>query len=208
MKGICFIEPLFPKVVDGYKTMTRRIVTCPKNAFGIQVSKNKNGEVTGVFALDENERTVKPGTELEWRIFPRYKPGETVFLKEPYCIDPKGNIAYKYPPQNILLNFGNVEWKNKLFMPQSAARYFIRITGVRVERLQDISEEDCLKEGIIKKHGSYKDHYLLPGSKSYLDGYFNTAQEAFAALIDSINGKGTWNSNPFVFVYSFKLTKN
>jgi len=214
MKGICFQQSLFPKVVDGYKTKTRRIITCPKNAFGIQVSKNKKGQVTGVFALDENERTVKPGTEMEWRISPRYKPGETVFLKEPYCIDLKGNIAYKYPPQNILLNFGNVEWKNKLFMPKSAARYFIKINGVRVERLQDISEEDCMDEGItfeFKEVAKPALGCVLTATVCYKNGdgkEYESPREAFATLIDSINGKGTWNSNPFVFAYEFELISN
>ncbi len=191
MKGICFTEPLFPKVVDGYKTMTRRIIKPQPDDRGLRV--------TNVFE-DWHGKEYKP----------RYKVGEIVYLKEPYNneIDGYLGVGYWYVPSNIMQLNATIKPKNKLFMPKKYARYFIRITGVRVERLQDISEEDCLKEGIIKKHGSYKDHYLLPGSKSYLNGYFYSPQEAFAALIDSINGKGTWKSNPFVFVYSFNLTKN
>lgn len=89
------------------------------------------------------------------------------------------------------------EWKNKLFMPQWAARYFIEITEIRAERLQDISDEDCIKEG-IELYNNY-------------DGTFGghsaptTPKEAYATLIDKISGKGTWERSPFVWVYDFRL---
>ena len=87
------------------------------------------------------------------------------------------------------------------FMPHR-----IRITNIRVERLQDISEEDCLKEGIWRD-----DNVGLEGTTYWYHGLvnssFRTAKEAYAALIDKISGKGTWESNPWVFVYDFELVK-
>lgn len=82
----------------------------------------------------------------------------------------------------------------------------IQITSIKVERLQDISEEDCLKEGIIKGQcGSadthFMDAYYIPNDKQP----HISAQEAFSILIDKISGKGTWESNPYVWVYEFKL---
>ena len=89
-------------------------------------------------------------------------------------------------------------------MPQSAARYFIKITDVRVEHLQEITEEDCIKEGI---ESFTKDERVF---KYGLEGWVwsdmpRSPIEAYAALIDQINGKGTWESNPFVFVYDYEL---
>lgn len=80
----------------------------------------------------------------------------------------------------------------------------IRITNIRIERLQDISEEDCLKEGILRGYdvGSDSTTYWYHG---LANSSFRTPQEAYASLIDRISGKGTWESNPYVFVYDFDL---
>ena len=85
----------------------------------------------------------------------------------------------------------------------------ITITDIRFEKLQDISDEDCLKEGIYEDGDDSSGLYVVPfydfwGNKG--DG-FDNPKEAFAALIDKINGKGTWDSNPYVFVYDFELVK-
>lgn len=185
MKGICFIEPLFHKVAKREKTQTRRIIT-PE-------PKIQNGWI------------VKPKS--------KYKVGEIVYLKEPYVVSKGGRVFRKYDKSDVsFLRYLGEDteakgvWKNKLFMPESAARYFIKITGVRAERLQDISEEDCLKEGIIYKpiqSLSWKDK-LTPMWSNGINRY-KAPQEAYAALINSINGKGTWEKNPFVWVYDFEL---
>jgi hypothetical protein len=133
--------------------------------------------------------------------FARYKAGETVYLKEPYFTAGAGKIVeYWYMKQNRHIDLINYKYENKLFMPAKYARYFIEITDVRCERLQDISDEDCLKEGI--KGYPCSIWHEWDGKK------YQTPQEAYAALINSINGKGTWESNPWVWVYDFKLVNN
>lgn len=92
--------------------------------------------------------------------------------------------------------------KNKMFVRADFMIHHIIITDVKVERLQDISDEDILKEGV------YQFDELFYVSKDI--GYapevaFPTAREAFWYLIDSISGKGTWESNPWVAAYSFEL---
>lgn len=89
----------------------------------------------------------------------------------------------------------------------------IRITNVRVERLQDISDEECLKEGIYNWKDApdcppgHKDSKIeCYGYDGSWDGHL-TPITAFAALIDKISGKGTWESNPLVYVYEFQLVK-
>lgn len=95
---------------------------------------------------------------------------------------------------------------NKMFVRADLMPHHIRITNIRVERLQDISEADCLKEGIWCDDNvglectTYWYHGLVNSS-------FRTSKEAYASLIDKISGKGTWESNPWVFVYDFELIK-
>ena len=81
----------------------------------------------------------------------------------------------------------------------------IRIMNIRVERLQNISDEDCLKEGIERCE---KEWGYWEGDNGFLNFYAcDTIKEAFATLIDKTCGKGTWDRNPYVFVYDFVLIK-
>lgn len=97
----------------------------------------------------------------------------------------------------------------KMFVSASECIHQIRITGVQVERLQDISDNDCLREGIYKKTlcppGDI-DYFYHSEPRSKWEVY-PSARDAFAGLIDKISGKGTWKSNPRVFVYEFELVK-
>lgn len=207
MKGICFIEPLFHKVVKGEKTQTRRMIVSRTGHF--QVSTNSmSGVITGIWQTDDNGWG---GVNLI-PVNPKYKVGEKVYLKEPYVKASSGRIFRKYDKSDCsYLRFlgenpdAKGAWNNKLFMPESAARYFIEITAVRAERLQDISDKDCLKEGI-----GWSDfpaiHFGIKEGE-YFHWLGDTPQKAYAALIDKINGKGTWEKNPFVWVYDFTLIK-
>lgn len=94
---------------------------------------------------------------------------------------------------------------NKMFVRADLMPHQIRITGIRIERLQEISDDDCLREGVryIPDIGMY---YFERTDKEQ-GFYFNSPREAFAALIDKVSGKGTWERNPFVVVYEFELVK-
>ena len=100
-------------------------------------------------------------------------------------------------------------WNNKMFTNTKMPFATIKITNIRVKRLQDISDEDCLKEGIYEDGDDSSGLYVVPFYDYFgnRDDGFCTEREAFAALIDKINGKGTWASNPYVFVYDFELVK-
>lgn len=84
----------------------------------------------------------------------------------------------------------------------------IRITDIKVERMQEISNEDCLKEGVIEgKFKGFPNDMFYPYKNCKDTEVSWTAKYAFASLIDKISGKGTWESNPWVFVYEFELVK-
>lgn len=96
-------------------------------------------------------------------------------------------------------------WNNKMFVNPSMCNHQIRITDIMVERLQDISDEDCTKEGILTMFTGYC--YVYQDKHGFGYRGFSHIKEAFASLIDGVSGKGTWKRNPWVFVYTFKLIK-
>ena len=108
-------------------------------------------------------------------------------------------------------------WTNKMFVKAELMPHRIKITRVRLQLLQDISDEDYLKEGIFydKENGkSVGYHFAVPFYYTF-KGAFNTKtgrmlhwttpREAYAVLIDKISGKGTWERNPYVLAYDFEL---
>ncbi len=198
-------------VLSGRKTQTRRII--PKSTL----------EKVDKFMVDYCNETFDVLTEIE--ALQQYffienvgklpfKVGEVVAVAQSYkdCgYDPnvqkiwtdKGVIVFVNSPISQLAG-----WANKLFVRPPLMPHRIRITDVRVERLQDISDEDCIAEGVRKWT---KDEELF--KYDLADGFEmfewrdkpRTPRETYAALIDHISGKGTWDSNPYVFVYEFEL---
>ncbi len=220
MKKIIFNDEfgLTQAVLEGRKTMTRIIIEIDEcvrfpiicfrpleNWEKKVVNPNYvfNGHVYAVYnELDLLCHFVKP----------RYEIGEVVTIAQSYMdvdrFHRKGkNAAYLEYLDSILPELKlHPGWTNKMFVKADLMPHHIEITGIKVERLQDISDEDCLKEGIYEDSGDDKFppsiFYEFEGNK---DDGFDTPREAFAALIDKVSGKGTWESNPYVFAYEFKL---
>lgn len=197
-------------VLNGRKTMTRRIIKCPETYKGSPV---KGLRITGskdirlaVEMLVYNEEC---DDFVPMYIQPRYEIGEVIAVAQSYeslginpeiALNDRDGIGFytktKFAPG----------WKNKMFVRADLIPHHIRITNIKIERLQDISDEDCLKEGIYKGQcGSADTHFM---DAYYYKGDIQpycTPREAFAALIDKVSGKGTWESNPYAFVYEFEL---
>lgn len=200
-------------VLEGRKAQTRRIITCPSEfkgqyVAGFHVYKQKSsGFISEICMYDEDERDFDEG-----QIVPKYKIGEIVAVAQSYKDifsafsqhhNPQLNICVKNPTDTA-------GWSNKMFVKAEVMPHQIRITKVRIEKLQDISDEDCLKEGIIKKwHApACRNYFYLPNVevKSTKDVY-DTPKEAYATLIDKVGKKVDWESNPYVFAYDFELVK-
>lgn len=137
-----------------------------------------------------------------------YNVGEIVAVAQSYrdiCDECFWHGAYTVRTSQLYRLAG---WSNKMFTSSDEMPHQIRITAVRVERLQDISDEDCLKEGIapmIVGCEYYVFSFIDKEKGRFLD--YKTPRESYAALIDKVSGKGTWESNPYVFVYDFELIK-
>lgn len=181
-------------VLKGRKTQTRRLL--PHQA---------------VFKLkDENNY------EEVIRLYSRYKVGEVVAVAQRYK-----DIALDMPVSLAVELIKQPGWTNKMFTKADFLTHHIRITKIRIERLQDICPLDCLEEGISpsdqhgtlwcvapindgKSSGIEYDHSVFGDGPWHLHP---NAKAAYADLIDHISGKGTWKSNPYVFVYDFELIK-
>lgn len=211
MKKIMFNDKygLTQAVLDGRKTMTRRFITYPskfkgQNVAGYFVCRRPSGEIVEVCMYDEDERMIDGG-----QILPKYKVDEVIAIAQPY------KDILNYLPDGFrrksdgyisTIISSSVGLNNKMFVRADLMLHHIRITDVKVERLQDISNEDCLKEGIYEDSGDDK----FPPSLFYdfegnEDDGFDTPREAFAALIDKVSGEGAWECNPYVWVYEFEL---
>lgn len=148
---------------------------------------------------------------------PKFKVGDIVAIAQSYKdadIDPSTIVKMIDEGQNMFTPvpaFESAGWKNKLFVKEELMPHNIEITDVRLQHLQGITDEDALKEG-VRLFGE-QDHldvaqYYVPGlthPRTQIHRTFATPREAFAALIDKMNGKGTWKSNPWVVAYTFVL---
>lgn len=217
MKKIIFNDRygLTQAVLDGRKTMTRRV--CKHN--------RPNGTYEIVFPVfgpndfDNEGNNISPinyafgwkdcnGNFIGWNI-PQYKVGEVVAIAMSYkkIVEYLGkklvDVGKWMDDNHITKNMAG--WLNKMLVIADLMIFHIRITDVKIERLQDISDDDCIKEGIGKWTVRGKRNY---GVFDYMKDkflYYHTPREAFASLIDKVSGKGVWESNPFVFVYEFEL---
>jgi hypothetical protein len=137
----------------------------------------------------------------------RYKLGETIAIAQKYDDLVKDDEFYRLcgihgmPLECIKYEKGCT---NKMFVRADLMPHHIRITRIRVERLQDISDEDCLKEGIWTRTGRWYCYDIIKRGEEYYDPYPDP-REAYSVLIDRISGEGTWQSNPYVFVYDFEI---
>ena len=179
MKGIMFKPDMIQAIVEGRKIQTRRVIKPQPIAMPVNITHWGN----------------------------RYQVGGTVYIKEAWQVcgltpdGYSGGYEAGYPLESIpktkpdfryalfyALNGDEGPFRSPLFMPEWAARYFLKILAVRAERLQEITEEDAIKEGI---DGDFQEYPRL----------------AFSGLWDSINPKHPWESNPWVWVYEFELLK-
>ena len=214
MKKILFNDKfgLTKAVLEGRKTQTRRLLTLTLhkkadrgNAL-IEVSPSK------VFFEDGKWKFVYDDYVflLPKENYPKYDVVEVVAVAQSYrdCggINEEGVPMWEIISQKV--GSTNAGWNNKMFVVSSLMPHQIRITDVRVEKLQDISDEDCIKEGIQKMLTGceYYQYSFYDNDKGLWNNY-KTPREAFAHLINKVSRKDVWSLNPYVFVYDFELVK-
>ena len=201
--------------------MTRAILNGPKTQMRLPINK-----LLGYRSITEFQKSDTPGYDFTFRrpdmgwcdyrlddllkLCPYGKPGDRLWVRETWaCLDskaiPGARLAFRADTDGERVRV-DAPWKSSIHMPRWASRILLEITEVRVERLQEISEEDAESEGIerLKSGRGYYDP-TLPKAAVRLGQYYSSAKWAFVALWDSINyKKHPWESNPWVWVISFK----
>lgn len=138
-----------------------------------------------------------------------WKIGEILAVAQPYS---RILNWREDAPKDLAQHAG---FSNKMFVDPELMPHRICITGVRVEQLQDITDEDCAREGIefeperpVAPFGFYGQAYITrQGTMKQRSWWFATPRDAFRKLIEKVCGKGTWEENPYVYVYEFKLIR-
>ena len=223
MKKIMFNDKfgLTEAVLSGCKTQTRRIVS--EKLWDEWTDYDNLCCAVGVGGLVELGVDVTRQYSKCEKFFldnSPFKVGEVVAIAQSYknagvhsipCEDEEFG-CYDFPAEQTN------GWNNKMYVRADLMPNRIRITNVRVERLHDISDEDCIMEGVVKR-----EHIIPTPAQQIIPQYFpcqhlidcatkvgwgrvyDTPREAYADLIDKVSGKGTWHSNPYVFIYEFEL---
>lgn len=180
-------------VLNGTKTMTRRFIPIDETIGGLVPVSFWDGKVCGSHGKPLRKQP--------------YKVGEVLAIAQRYS-DLSWDASFYERLKSkceLLPQYELKGWDNKMFVKAEYMPHQIEITDVKVERIQDISKEDCMKEGI-------KDYIIGYGFDGWVnkDGALNHTPDprtAFAYLIMKLSGKKAWEDNPWVFAYSFKLIK-
>ena len=181
IKPILFNTEMVRAILDGIKTCTRRVLKQP-------------------FEVHPNGYITKPrGTERLCPYIPPYQPGDILYVRETWCKgsygDEKEKYYYKADDNNFFCT-----WHPSIHMPKEAARIFLKVTDVRVERLQDITDDGAKAEGANWKNGK---------NVGWEEKMRRTAVERFAEIWESTIKKTDkhihgWNANPYEWVVEFE----
>lgn len=198
IKPILFSTEMVQAILAGRKTQTRRLT-------GLEIPNQKPSSYE-FLGWDKNIAVFKSPEGKFRDCEPRYREGDILWVRETTA-DLRGTFRYRADNDSDLKLFTG--WKPSIHMPKEAARIFLKVTNVRVERLQDISEEDAIAEGIASfNHGFggsprgvwYRDYKHL--------SHNCRPRDSFRTLWQSINGKKhPWDTNPWVWVYTFEQTE-
>lgn len=207
MKPILFNTEMVRAILDGRKTVTRRLVklkysnthlTMRTDKYGTRLIELQNEEPGVTTIRNQDGTTTKRLLAAEDKI-PPCRTGDILYVRETWTAL-LGSYLYKADQKTGMKNPG--KWRPSIHMPKEAARLFLRVTDVRVERLQDIDYEGCKAEGIWDDYKTYSEKY-----------HENLARMAyprcFSELWNSTIKKADlprygWNANPWVWVIEFE----
>ncbi len=178
-------------ILEGRKTQTRRV------AKGVHAVHAHTGEALA--RLDSAGHRIT---------CPYGQPGDRLWVREAWCA-PTGWIEETSYRATAIKDgwtadeVADQRWRSPIHMPRSASRITLEVTGVRVERLQEISDSDCLAEGIEPVGAPAQLQSGESVQVGKLGSRYSTARALYADLWESINGPGSWDANPLVWVIEF-----
>ena len=188
-RPILFSAPMVLAILEGRKTMTRRII---KDQPKID---EQTGDWLWIDTADmQRVRPISEYIDVKSAHCKYGKPGDRLWVRETFFVDGPF-IQYRADHPDAP---NETTWKPSIFMPRAASRILLEITDVRAERLWDISEEDAAAEGVQKAFG--------PNWVNYVENNYTceSAATSFLSLFASINGRESLSENPLVWVITFK----
>jgi hypothetical protein len=215
MKGILFRPDMIKAIGEGRKTVTRRLLN-PQPFMERGVLRWQPKRTNGFKGMHKPDINMDDHSDLA-PMFANYQVGEVVYIKEAcqVCNNRDGSLDKSSQPiyksdlseADLKCDVCDWDWLSPLFMPEWAARYFINITDVRAARLQEITEEDAIAEGITKSSWEFN----IAPYRSYIHKGVNAGRSlAVAAYMDLWNSINKppydWQSNPWVWRYEFSFT--
>lgn len=220
-RGILFSAPMVRALLDGSKTQTRRAVKLPVEydaawRGGWKIVHSKVTQTVEMF----NELRGRPlGCDVA--ICPYGQPGDRLWVRETWA-DLEQITDGCFARQAIyraddIEQYGNedefvdvtspdMRWRPSIHMPRWASRILLEITGVRVERLHDISDQDAIAEGISRVGPGWERWHPDPADTEHT-GSTQDPRLSYRGLWESINGAGSWDANPWVWVVEFKRVR-
>ena len=193
IKPILFNEEMVRAILDGRKTCTRRIIKPQPDEkhtypLGFVTDSTEKKEVGCFgFGIDECGGSIK-------YVKPPYQPGDTLYVRETWKKAPNGYYYYEDWQRNDIADV--TKWKPSIHMPKEAARIWLKVTDVRVERLQEINGDDALAEGVdkyIHANGTLNEDQIIT---SFIGIWNSTIKKS------NLDRYG-WDANPYVFVIEF-----
>lgn len=205
-RPILFSAPMVRAILDGTKTQTRRVVKGQSPAWQTFTDEED---------IDGNEFFVVCGDKqpdglcpiLSTARCPYGQPGDRLWVRETFLpwintSDSSFSHVAAFKADGYELEPGE-RWKPAIHMPRAACRILLEVTGVRIERLNACTEADAWAEGIEACDGMLDDLKIIAAAKRMVLT-IEDARATYAALWDSINGDGSWETNPFVWVITFR----
>lgn len=226
-RPILFSGPMVRALIDGSKTQTRRIVrprpwtTGNYFASGEYLTDLGYEGSRGQFWAGFRHPTMEPDSSALFEKSPYGPLGDRLYVREtwaqPTALDPGPTVYRADYPACVLPDFENIPpvneitWKPSIHMPRALSRLTLEVTGVRVERLTEISEDDAIAEGIEKidttecGNAVWKAYDAPDCGKGYLAPSYSymTLWNSINAARDAPRGLG-WDTNPWVWVVEFK----
>lgn len=208
MKPILFNTSMVRAILDGEKTCTRRVIKLPKH-----IEKQRNGLY--ILCAEGSTYSDKEFKDVIDYINPPYKVGDILYIRETWANTwtPDGDIGFVYKSDGESKNFpywGNAKrgkhevWMPSIHMPKEAARVFLKVISVRVERLKDITDEGCYQEGISGTSFYDEAEHIQIAGIGLND---SLERAAFSLLWNSTvkEEKYSWEANPWVWVIEFEV---
>ena len=200
-RPILFSTPMVQAILNGRKTQTRRIVKPQPES--IDHAHHKIIPYNGSVEFLHNSLKCPYGKvgDVLWvrETYTKLLPEH--FITSLYVYKADCDLGGEEARQDYIKAGYPYQWKPSIFMPKEACRIRLEITDIRVERLQDISKEDAIAEGIDVKmngiHPNYRDY-------KYSDSWLSNPYWSYNTLWEKINGNGSWEKNPWVWAITFE----